>query len=144
MGGGHSLNVESLTRSVNELPNTPYPAWFLSAMLLYKGVTTQKPIADLTGSSGSSAKFSQWLSVSKPSRISCFTFGAAHLLGGWMMYDGEIANGAGFNFAWSTLYLLVNGTASIKSLAHGRLNPVGLSILAIGNVGMYGKKFFWH
>lgn len=63
---------------------------------------------------------------------------------GWIIYDGDLANGAGFNFAWSTLYLIVNGTSSVKSLTLGRLNPIGLSMLALGNVGMYGKKFFWH
>ena len=144
MGEGHTLNIEGLTKSANELPNTPYPAWFFSAVLLYKGVTTHKPIANSTGTSGGSAKFSQWLSLSKPSRLSCFTFGAAHLLGGWIIYDGDLANGAGFNFAWSTLYLIVNGTSSVKSLTLGRLNPIGLSMLALGNVGMYDKKFFWH
>lgn len=135
---------EKLSDTVNQLPKTPYPAWVFSGLLLYKGITTHKPIGDYTGTSGGSYKFSQSLSLSKPSRVTCFTFGAAHLLGGWILYDGDIPNGAGFNFAWSTLYLLVNGKSSVKSLVQGRLNPVGLSILAIGNVGLYGKEFFWH
>lgn len=60
-----------------------------------------------------------------------------------MVYDGDETNGAGFTFAWSTLYLIVNGRASLRSLVSGRVTPMSLSLLALGNAGIYGKAFFW-
>ncbi|CAH6721830.1 altered inheritance of mitochondria protein 19, mitochondrial [[Candida] jaroonii] len=127
---------------VDEIANTPFPPWLFSSLLLYRGLTTTKPI-DIVGSSGSSAQFAKTLSIAKPTKASCFTFGLTHLIGGYMIYDFDIDNGAGFTFAWSTLYLIVNGGASFKSIFSGRIAPAGLSLLALGNAGIYGKKFFW-
>ncbi|ODV67054.1 hypothetical protein HYPBUDRAFT_166954 [Hyphopichia burtonii NRRL Y-1933] len=135
--------TQNLQKQVSNLSNTPYPAWVFASLLLFKGISHQKPIESISGSSGGSYQFAKSLAGSKPSRASCFTFGLTHLLGGWIIFDGDVLNGAGFNFAWSSLYLIVNGTSSIKSIAGGRVSPLGLSLLALGNAGIYGKKFFW-
>lgn len=70
-------------------------------------------------------------------------FGVANALGSWIIYDGDVANGSGFTFAWSALYTIVNGRPSFRSFLQGRVSPVALSILALGNAGIYGKQFFW-
>ncbi|QWU88410.1 hypothetical protein CA3LBN_002718 [Candidozyma haemuli] len=75
--------------------------------------------------------------------LSCFLFGGASALGGYIMYDGDVPNGAGFTFAWSTLYLLVNGRPALKSLIRGHVSPLALAGLALGNAGIYGKEFIW-
>lgn len=134
---------DNLYTVITDSASTPYPAWTFGALLLGRGLTIQKPMAPLSGTSGSSLKLSHTLATARPTKTSCYLFGAAHLLGGWIVYDGDITNGAGFNFAWSTLYLIVNGRAGLKSVIHGRVNPMALSILALGNAGTYGKKFFW-
>lgn len=133
----------SIKQQLDNAASTPYPAWLLSTTLLYKGITYHNPINSVQGSSGGSYKFSQNLSSAKPTRASCLTFGLTNLLGGWIIYDGDVINGSGFTFAWSTLYLIVNGRSSFKSVFRGRVSPLALSLLAVGNAGIYGKKFFW-
>lgn len=131
----------SSLKLLDDLSVSPYPAVLLGSSLILKGAASSKP-SPVGVELGSSVKISRALAV-KPSRASCFTFGAANLLGAWVIYDGEPINGAGFNFAWSSLYLIVNGTASFKSLFRGKVSPLALSVLALGNAGLYGKKFFW-
>lgn len=135
--------MSDLQQSLSTAATTPYPAWVLSAGLLYKGLTSHTPITTAKGTSGGSFKFSQSLAVARPTRPLCLLFGGAQALGGWIVYDGDVTNGAGFNFAWLTLYLIVNGTSSVKSVVRGRVSPLALSLLALGNAGIYGKKFFW-
>lgn len=135
--------MSSVSSQLDLLSTSPFPAWATSVALLYKGAVRPPAIASAKGSSGLSYQLSQSLALAKPSRASCFTFGAANALGGWIIFDGDHLNGAGFTFAWSTLYIIVNGTSSVKSLFRGRVAPVGLSLLALGNAGIYGKKFFW-
>lgn len=135
---------KSLFQTADELASSPYPALALGASLLYQGAFAVVPVTTSTsGTLGSSIKFSKALATSKPTKPACYLFGAANLLGAYMIYDGEPVNGAGFTFAWSTLYLLVNGSAGIKSVVRGRISPLALSVLAAGNVGLYGRKFFW-
>ncbi|CAK7896590.1 hypothetical protein CAAN1_04S06326 [[Candida] anglica] len=136
-------DFQAIAHNFSNASSTPYPAWALGGLLLGRGLTIQKPMTPISGTSGSSFKFSQTLATARPTKASCFTFGAAHLLGGWIIYDGDELNGAGFNFAWSTLYLIVNGRAGIKSIFAGRINPLAFSLLALGNAGIYGKRFFW-
>lgn len=133
----------SLLQTANELSTSPFPALLLGSSLLYKGLLSSPPISLPSGTSGSSLKFGRTAAIAKPTRASCYLFGGANLLGAWLMYDGEPTNGAGFNFAWSTLYLIVNGTAGVKGLFRGRISPVALSALALGNAGIYGRKFLW-
>lgn len=130
--------TKTTARYVNLASMSPLPAWALSASLLSKGLGEN--VDPKLGSVGSST-FSK--ALAKPTKASCLTFGAAHALGGYIIYDDDISNGSGFTFAWSTLYLLVNGRPSIKSFFHGRISPVALSVLALGNAGIYGKQFFW-
>lgn len=121
---------------------SPLPAWALSASLLFAGLNAHKPVDAKLGSGGSS-HFSRTLALSKPTRTSCFLFGGAQALGGYIIYDDDVSNGAGFTFAWSTLYLLVNGRPAVKSLMGGRVSPLALSVLALGNAGIYAREFFW-
>lgn len=127
---------------VNLASTSPLPAWALSASLLYKGATNPKPVDPKLGSGGS-VDFAKSLATAKPTRPSCFLFGPAAALGGYIIYDGDVSNGAGFLFAWSTLYLLVNGKPAITSLLRGHVVPLSIATLALGNVGIYGKQFFW-
>lgn len=118
---------------------SPLPAWALASALLYKGTVFETPVK----AASTTSAFSRTLATAKPTRTSCFLFGATNALGGWIIYDDDLSNGAGFTFAWSTLYLLVNGRPAVKSLLHGQINPLALGVLALGNVGLYGKQFFW-
>lgn len=121
---------------------TPLPAWALSAALLYQGVTSHRPVDAKLGSGGSS-RFSKALASQRPTRLLCFLFGGALALGGYIVYDGDVENGAGFSGAWATLYLLVNGRAAVKNFFWGRVKPVGYALLALGNAGVYGKQYIW-
>lgn len=142
-----SFSMEQVTKSseqyISAASQSPLPAWALSASLLYLGFNAHPPVDSKLGSSGGSSQFSKQLALTKPTRTSCFTFGAANALGGWMIFDGDTANGSGFTFAWSTLYLLVNGRPALRSLVSGRVSPAAVSILALGNAAIYGKQFFW-
>ncbi|PVH22839.1 hypothetical protein CXQ85_002563 [Candidozyma haemuli] len=99
----------------NAASTSPVPAWALSAALVYRGLSLQKPVDPKLGSGGS-FDFSKSVAASKPSRLSCFLFGGVSALGGYIIHDGDVPNGAGFTFAWSTLYLIVNGRPAFKSL----------------------------
>lgn len=126
----------------NAASTSPLPAWALSASLIYRGLSIQKPVDPKLGSGGS-FDFSKSVAFSKPNRISCFLFGGASALGGYIIHDGDVPNGAGFTFAWSTLYLLVNGRPALKSLIRGHVAPLAIAGLALGNAGLYGKEFIW-
>lgn len=128
--------------AVQNAGKSPLPAWAMSASLLYAGLSSHKPVDTKLGSGGSS-HFSRTLALSKPTRASCFLFGGVNALGGYIIYDDDVTNGAGFTFAWSTLYLLVNGRSAVKSLLGGRVSPLALSVLALGNAGIYAREFFW-
>lgn len=137
--------MEEVTKSsenyINRASQSPLPAWALSSSLLFMGYNTRTPAEAKLGSSATS--HSTKLKLVKPTRTSCFTFGVANALGGWIIFDGDVANGAGFTFAWSVLYLLVNGKPALRSLLSGRVSPVTVSMLALGNATIYGKQFFW-
>ncbi|SGZ56411.1 CIC11C00000005725 [Sungouiella intermedia] len=139
--------MEEFTKSaelyVNEAGKSPLPAWALSASLLLQGLNAHSAVDAKLGSTGGSSHFSKQLALAKPSRTSCFAFGAANALGGWIIFDGDVANGSGFSFAWSVLYLLVNGRPAVRSLFSGRVSPIALGTLALGNATIYGKQFFW-
>ncbi|KAL6678290.1 hypothetical protein ACI3L0_000125 [Candidozyma auris] len=129
----------------NAASTSPIPAWALSGSLFYRALTLQKPVDSKLGSGGSggSFDFSKAVAASKPNRSSCFLFGGASALGGYIIYDGDVPNGAGFSFAWSALYLIVNGRPALKSLIRGHVTPLSLAVLALGNAGLYGKEFVW-
>ncbi|OBA18065.1 hypothetical protein METBIDRAFT_47731 [Metschnikowia bicuspidata var. bicuspidata NRRL YB-4993] len=133
----------SATNYVDLAGQSPIPPAVASASLLYVGMSSPTAIASKIGSSGGSSLFSKSATITKPTRSTCLLFGAANALGGWIIYDGDVTNGAGFTFAWSALYLVVNGRPSMRSMLRGRMSPVALSVLALGNAGIYGKQFFW-
>lgn len=123
--------------------HSPIPPWAMSASLLYVGLLAPATIAAKEGSLGGSYLFSRSAALVKPTKKTCLLFSAANALGGWIIFDGDVNNGAGFTFAWSMLYMVVNGRPSIRSFLKGRVSPMALSLLALGNTGIYGKQFFW-
>lgn len=135
-----TVSKPSIFNSIESLSISPYPALVFGNILILKGALQSSASLAVNGSTGSTLIKSQKL---QPTRISCFGFGATQLIGAWLMYDGEPVNAAGFNFAWLSLYLIVNGRSSFKSIFRGRVSPLGLSILALGNSVIYGGEFFW-
>ncbi|KAI3406068.2 hypothetical protein KGF56_001287 [Candida oxycetoniae] len=130
---------------LDELSLSPIPSGVLSAALLLKALkksvgTTEIPYK---GTSGSSYALHKSIVAAKPTRISCAFFGGALALGTFMMIDGDPLNASGFNFAWSTLYLFVNGKAAASSFFKGRMTPVALGSLALFDAALYGREFFW-
>lgn len=140
-----AMDLAAIRQKADDLAALPYPSLALGSALMWQGVNAIPAVAvDNNGqTSGSLFKFGAKVAKAGPTRLLCFAFGAANLLGSWMMYDGDETNAAGFNFAWSTLYVIVNGRSSIKSVLRGRISPVALALLATGNAGLYGKKFLW-
>ncbi|ODQ66403.1 hypothetical protein NADFUDRAFT_82233 [Nadsonia fulvescens var. elongata DSM 6958] len=117
-----SLDKSTAIQTVLNCGTTPYPAWALSTSILLN-----YPKA------ASTPKF-------RPSKLSIAGFGAAAALGGFVIFDGSVVDGAGFCSAWSALYLLVNGTAGLKSL---RPLPILSTGLATVCAVAYGKTFFF-
>lgn len=76
-----------------------------------------------------------------PSAKAAWLFGGAQLLGAYIINDGDLENGAGFVTAWSALYMIVSGKGSISALKYGRVWPLVLSTMAVGNAALYGKRF---
>ncbi|KAK9471308.1 uncharacterized protein V1510DRAFT_404289 [Dipodascopsis tothii] len=110
------------SETFSRLAVTPVPAWAMAGSLL---ATFPRAAA---------------LPTYKPSRLSCLGFGGALALGGYIIYDGDQVNGAGFASAWSTLYLMANGKAALKQL---RPWPALLSGGALGTALLYGREFFF-
>lgn len=138
-----SENIKSAKYYAAVAGESPLPAWTFALGLAHTAYAIPRRMSSSIGSAGGSYQFHKSAVFKKPSRYSCILFSVAHAFGGYMIYDGDETNGAGFTFAWSTLYLIVNGQASIKSLLGGRVTPVSLGILALGNAAIYGKAFFW-
>ena len=122
--------------TIDGLGTSPIPSGILGAGLVLKGLANDQ----VTTKTGDLKKV---VSRVKPTKATCLTFGAANLLGTWMMIDGDPVNAAGFNFAWSALYTIVNGKASLTGLLRGRVGAAALGTLALGNTTIYGLKFFW-
>ncbi|EER35938.1 conserved hypothetical protein [Candida tropicalis MYA-3404] len=134
----------TVNQTLDSLSISPIPAAILGGSLLLKGLAGNPiPVTSPVQGSSGSFLFRNKLDVLKPTRASCFTFGGASLLGAWMMFDGEPINASGFNFAWSTLYLIVNGKASLSSIFRGKVAPLAISGLAVFNAGLYGREFLW-
>ncbi|KAL6454353.1 HHT21 histone H3.1/H3.2 [Candida maltosa Xu316] len=138
-------DMQLARRLRDKLSISPIPAAVLGGSLVLKGAFGNSAGVAIPnqGTSGSSFKFSKTLAAARPTPLSCFLFGGASLLGSWMMYDGDPVNASGFNFAWSTLYLIVNGKSAFSSLFKARVTPLALSGLALFNAGLYGREFLW-
>lgn len=141
------MNPLYLSTKADELGTLAYPALVLGLGLFWRGLTITHPSAitldNMDKSSSSLFNFDPKVVKSRPTRLSCFAFGTTNLLGSWIMYDGEKVNAAGFNFAWSTLYVIVNGRAGLKSTLRGHFAPMALALLATVNATIYGKIFLW-
>lgn len=124
--GNINAKAPGLTSMVDQWGSLPYPSGAFGTLLALRGVLASKDKA----------------AVLTPTRALCFTFGAANLLGTYMMFV-DPHNGAGFNFAWNSLYLIVNWKQAVKLAVHGKLVPAGFSAFALFNAGVYGKRYFW-
>ena len=135
----------SFYEQLDSLSVSPVPSGVLSGALFLKALTKTSSAVSIpnSGTSGSSFAFHKTLAASRPTRLSCTLFGSAMALGTYMMIDGDPLNASGFNFAWLTLYLIVNGKSSILSIFKGRMTPVALSGLALFDAALYGREFFW-
>ncbi|GMM34506.1 Aim19 protein [Saccharomycopsis crataegensis] len=130
---------------------TPYPAWLFSSSLFVSPLVAKSQIVAKPGVLSPSRLFPSRTnpeSLAKlvrvgPSNISVVLFGAASALGGYMIYDDDCINGAGFTMTWSTLYLLSNGRNTINAIKYGRVWPVLLTVGAVSNAVLYGKRFIW-
>ncbi|CCH42033.1 hypothetical protein BN7_1572 [Wickerhamomyces ciferrii] len=128
----------SLTEQFYQSSKTPYPSWAFSSLLLPTPLISKQKI--LQQSSGSILTKTKTIG---PSTINSLGFGAIFALGGWIINEGDVESGSGFLTAWSSLYLLVNGTNSIKALGHGKIWPLLLTSVATGNLYINGKRFFY-
>ena len=116
---------------------SPVPAWTLATLLISRGFFGPNDKLVVGG-----ADIKQMVIKIKPTRVSCFGFGIAHLLGGWIVFDGAQQEGAGFNFAWSSLYVLANGRGNIRNIfKYGRFSPLALTLAAMTDAGIYSSKF---
>lgn len=118
---------------------TPYPSWAFTSLLLPTPLFSKQKILNSSNGGGFMSK----TKTIGPSPLNSLFFGSAMALGGWIINDGDVESGAGFITAWSSLYLLVNGTNSIKGLAYGKIWPLLLSGVAGGNLYVHGKRFFF-
>lgn len=129
--------------TVYQYSNTPYPAWVFASMLAATPLISSAKVADRRwikfGGADKPVKFTKI----GPSNLSVGVFGAAAALGGYMIYDGDAVNGAGFTMAWLALYLIVNAKNSMLGISRGRVVPVALSTAALINATIYGRKFIW-
>ncbi|CAL9731396.1 hypothetical protein MOUN0_L07866 [Monosporozyma unispora] len=155
---GHPL------RYVYQLSTTPYPALLQGSMLLMAPyLSPQLPIQMVASNStlaqrAGTAKNNGWFSpkvqdsmgpFARTKRVqnvglsgrSALLFGLVSLAGSWMIFDDDLESGSGFTAAWSGLYLLLNGKASIKWLQYGKMWPLLVSGVALGNTAMYGRRF---
>lgn len=127
-----------LTQQFYQSSRTPYPSWAFASLLIPTPLFSKQ--ISLQSSSGG------FLSKTKtvgPSPINSLFFGSAMALGGWIINEGDVESGSGFITAWTSLYLLVNCTNSIKALGHGKVWPLLLSGVAGGNLYIHGKRFFF-
>lgn len=146
---------ESLSAQAYQLTATPYPAVVNGlALLATPMVSPQMSATAGMTSPASSAKgvMKNVLSMPSsrnstrtigPSNKAAMLFGGAQLLGAYIINDGDLENGAGFVTAWSALYMIVSGKGSVKALRYGRVWPLALSTLALGNTVLYGRRFLF-
>ncbi|ODQ80916.1 hypothetical protein BABINDRAFT_33932 [Babjeviella inositovora NRRL Y-12698] len=140
--------MSSVLENITSSSETPYPAWLFSTALLATFTSQNNKVQAVqpaqASSGGLMSMFRRSAKVGiKPSPLSCIGFGGAMALGGWIVRDGAVDDGAGFNMAWSTLYLLVNGGASVRQIIRGKIWPLCLTGLALGNLGIYGRRFVY-
>lgn len=152
---GHPL------RYAYQLSATPYPALLQGGMLLVSPYMSPPTPIQMMASNSKVAQRSAtkgWFSPKVQDAMGPFArttsvknvgltgrsallFGAASLIGSWMIYDDDLESGSGFTAAWSTLYLVLNGKASMGWIRYGKMWPLLVSGVALGNTAMYGRRF---
>lgn len=145
--------VKSLYDTIYQYTLTPYPAWIFSSCLLISPLVSPTHVIYNSWSAAISSRISPVSPIASskqpkllqvgPKPASVALFAAANLLGGYMTYDGDYINGAGFTSVWSALYLLVNGKYVGNAVRYAKPWPVLLAGLAMGNVIIYGQRFVW-
>ncbi|CAN6619003.1 hypothetical protein TRVA0_007S02586 [Trichomonascus vanleenenianus] len=121
-------------------PSYPQPQTRGIAQAIYNSCETPLPAALAAASLFASYPIAARKPNFRPAKGSILGFGTAFALGGFIIYDGDLTNGAGFASAWSILYLMVNGKPALKSM---RPWPVAISGLVAFNAINYGRKFFF-
>lgn len=134
--------AQDLNQRLYDATKTPYPSLVFSSMLFATPLLTSQPVA--VQNSASSGLFRS-LKVKHigPTTVSSVLFGSAMALGSWIMYEGDVESGSGFITAWSSLYLVVNGRQMFNGVRYGRVWPVMLSVTALGEAYLHGKRFFF-
>lgn len=132
--------ASEVATQVDQLGALPYPSAALGSLLALRGLMVPDNVVEvIQGVAGEPVR--EKVTVAKPTRALCFTFGAANLIGTYIMFL-DPKNGAGFNFAWNSLYLIVNGKQALELATHGKFMPAGLGAFALFNAGVYGKRYF--
>ncbi|GAO48470.1 hypothetical protein G7K_2643-t1 [Saitoella complicata NRRL Y-17804] len=114
------MDYQALRKLQRQWATSPIPAWTFSGALL---ATLPKTRQHLHG---------------YPGPISTAFIGGVTALSGYFTMTGEHHNGAGVTTAWSMGYLLINGR---KGLFSFRPWPLGLTMLALGNMAAYGSYY---
>lgn len=138
----------SILSDIYQWTATPYfPAVYSAAILSTPLISPAVKIStsDVAASGGTQGTLFKRLAT-KTSTVGLSTknallFGAANALGAYMVYDDDLEDGSGFLLAWSTLYTIVNGKSSLRAVRYGRVWPLMLTSVAVGNIGMYGVRF---
>ncbi|QLG72485.1 hypothetical protein HG535_0D01930 [Zygotorulaspora mrakii] len=125
--------------------DTPTPALLNCSMLLLTPIISPATVSPVSVAQRSaSSRLANMLTKPKylgPTKKTALLFGGAQALGAWMIHDGDLESGCGFLAAWSTLYLIVGGRGSLKSLRYGKVWPLMLSTISLGNAYLYGRRF---
>lgn len=127
-----------LTEQFYQSSRTPYPSWAFASLLVPTPLFSKQLVLQ-----NSTSGILQKAKTVGPSSLNSLLFGGAMGLGGWIINEGDVESGSGFITAWTSLYLLVNGTNSIKALRYGRFWPLLLSGAAGGNLYIHAKRFFF-
>ncbi|ODV60632.1 Aim19p ASCRUDRAFT_16638, partial [Ascoidea rubescens DSM 1968] len=115
---------------------TPYPAWFSSVSIFLTPFINRKILSHRVKENKATTKL-----MIPVGTFSSIFYGSAFALAGFIIQDGDVTNGAGFTFVWSTLYLLVHGRKSLAGLRYGQPWPLFLATTLAGNAILHGRRF---
>lgn len=135
------MSSDSISTKIYSTTTTPILPWtfatsLLATPLISKQIVLQQQSKSLLTKQLSTVKIG-------PSPVNSVFFGGAMALGGWIINDGDVEDGAGFMTAWSTLYLIVNGKSTFNCVKHGKVWPVVLTSMALTNGYFFGERFFF-
>lgn len=143
--GVDAAKEKSAWKGLYSYTDTPFPAILNSSMLFMTPIISPavvSPISVAERSVGSRIfnSFTRPKYMGPTTKVALL-FGSAQALGAWMIYDGDLESGCGFISAWSSLYLIVGGRGSLKNLRYGKVWPLLLSTVSLGNAMLSGRRF---